>query len=138
MVSSLWAHTKIKIERRVSDMNEVNDAALSKAVFDHELKVLKLTTGEEVVSKIRDLGDKYELIESVQFRWSMEWDVDLSRNVERLSPNTFPTNANLGRYEIDKKFVMIVSSPRPKALGVYHSFVSAILNYNTGQVNSDT
>jgi hypothetical protein len=119
-------------------MNEVNDAALSKAVFDHELKVLKLTTGEEVVSKIRDLGDKYELIESVQFRWSMEWDVDLSRNVERLSPNTFPTNANLGRYEIDKKFVMIVSSPRPEALGVYHSFVSAILNYNTGQVNSDT
>jgi hypothetical protein len=69
MVSSLWAHTKIKIERRVSDMNEVNDAALSKAVFDHELKVLKLTTGEEVVSKIRDLGDKYELIESVKFRY---------------------------------------------------------------------
>ena len=70
-------------------MNEVNDAALSKAVFKHELKVLKLTTGEEVVSKIRDLGDKYELIEAVQFRWSLEWDVDLDRNVERLSPNAF-------------------------------------------------
>ena len=114
-------------------MNEVNDAALSKAVFDHELKVLKLTTGEEVISKIRDLGDKYELIEAVQFRWSLEWDVDLGRNVERLSPNAFPTNANLGRYEIDKKFVMIVSSPRAEALDVYHSFVSAILNYNTSQ-----
>ena len=119
-------------------MNEVNDAALSKAVFDHELKVLKLTTGEEVISKIRDLGDKYELIEAVQFRWSMEWDVDLDRNVERLSPYAFPTNANLGRYEIDKKFVIIISSPRPEALGVYHSFVATILNYNTGQPNLDT
>ena len=83
-------------------MNEVNDAALSKAVFDHEVKVLKLTTGEEVVSKIRDLGEKYELIEAVQFRWSMEWDVDLDRNVERLSPYAFPTNANLGRYKLIK------------------------------------
>ena len=111
-------------------MNEVNDAALSKAVFDHEVKVLKISTGEEVVSKIRDSGDKYELIDAVQFRWAMEWDVDLGRNVERLAPNAFPTNANLGRYEIDKKFVIIVSSPRSEALGVYHSFVSAILNYN--------
>jgi hypothetical protein len=120
-------------------MNEVNDhridhdAALSKAVFDHEIKVLKITTGEEVISKIRDLGDKYELIDAVQFRWAVEWDVDLNHNVERLSPNAFPTNANLGRYEIDKKFVILVSSPRSEALGVYHSFVSAILNYNTSQ-----
>jgi len=114
-------------------MNEVNDAALSKAVFEHEIKVLKLTTGDEVVSKIRDLGDKYELIEAIQFRWGFEYDVDLGRNVERIQPSPFPTNANLGRYELDKKFVIIISSPRPEALEVYHGFVSSILNYNTGQ-----
>ena len=50
-------------------MNEVSDAALSKAVFEHEIKVIKLTTGEELVSKVRDLDDKYELIEAIQFRW---------------------------------------------------------------------
>ena len=114
-------------------MNEENEPTLSKTVVEYEVKVLKLITGEEVVSKIRDLEDKYELIEAIQFRWGFEYDVDLGRNVERIQPSPFPTNANLGRYELDKKFVIIISSPRPEALEVYHGFVSSILNYNTGQ-----
>ena len=77
-------------------MNETHDAALSKAVFEHEIKVIKLTTGEELVSKVRDLDDKYELIEAIQFRWGFEYDADMGRNVERLQPTPFPTNANLG------------------------------------------
>ena len=39
-------------------MNEENEPTLSKAVVEYEVKVLKLITGEEVVSKIRDLEDK--------------------------------------------------------------------------------
>jgi|TARA_B110000263_G_scaffold247010_1_gene259042 hypothetical protein len=119
-------------------MNEENEPTLSKAVVEYEVKVLKLITGEEVVSKIRDLEDKYELIEAIQFRWGFEYDADVGRNVERLQPTPFPTNANLGRYEIDKKFVMVVASPRSDALGVYHSFASSILNYNAGQPNPKT
>ena len=118
-------------------MNEVSDAALSKAVFEHEIKVIKLTTGEELVSKVRDLDDKYELIEAIQFRWGFEFVADMARNVERLQPTPFPTNANLGRYEIDKKFVMVMASPRTDALGVYHTFVASLLNYNSAQPNPE-
>ena len=120
-------------------MSELQDAALSKEVFEHEVKVFKLTTGEEIISKIRDLEDKYELIEPVQFRWVFEFDPDLGHNAERLQPTSFPTNANLGRYEIDKKFIMVIGSPRPDAIGVYHSFVASILNYMGGdKIKFDT
>ncbi len=120
-------------------MSELKDAALSKEVFEHEVKVLKLTTGEEIISKVRTLGIKYELIEPVQFRWGFEYDSDSGHNVERLQPTSFPTNANLGRYEIEKKFVMVIGSPRPDAIGVYHSFVASVLNYVGGdRIKIDT
>ena len=36
----MWAYSNIKSEKRISYMNEVSDAALSKAVFEHEIKVI--------------------------------------------------------------------------------------------------
>jgi hypothetical protein len=105
---------------------------------EHAVKVLKLTTGEEVIAKVNEQDDIYELIEAIQFRWGFEYDADVGRNVERLQPTPFPTNANLGRYEIDKEYVMVIASPRPEALGVYHSFVASLLNYNTSLPNPNS
>jgi hypothetical protein len=32
----------------------------------------------------------------------------------------------------------VIASPRPEALGVYHSFVASLLNYNTSLPNPNS
>ena len=115
-----------KLKNRTHTCGELNEDSINKEVILNGW-----------ISKVRDLDDKYELIEAIQFRWGFEFDADMARNVERLQPTPFPTNANLGRYEIDKKFVMVMASPRTDALGVYHTFVASLLNYNSAQPNPE-
>jgi hypothetical protein len=103
-----------------------------KMKMDEEIKVLKLITGEEVIAKINEQDDIYEMIEPVSFRWGIEYDSELARNVERLQPGAFPVNSMLGRYEIDKEHVMVI------ALSVYHGFVASVLNYNSNQPKANS
>tara|TARA_A100001201_G_scaffold134457_1_gene122128 strand:+ start:1397 stop:1720 length:324 start_codon:yes stop_codon:yes gene_type:complete len=105
---------------------------------DQTVHLLKLTTGEEVMCKLVEKEDSYEIIEAVSFRWGLEYDKDLGRNVERLQPSSFPVNASLGRYEIKKENVMLSAPPRPEALTVYHGFVASVLNYSSNQPNPNS
>jgi len=100
--------------------------------MSEEIKILKLSTGEEVIAKIN------EMIEAVSFRWGIEYDADLGRNVERLQPGSYPINSALGRYEIKKDHVLVTAPPRPEALAVYHGFVASVLNYNSGQPKANS
>jgi hypothetical protein len=109
-----------------------------KMKMDEEIKVLKLITGEEVIAKVNEQDDIYEMIEPVSFRWGIEYDSELARNVERLQPGAFSVNAHLGRYEIDKEHVMVIAPPRPEALSVYHGFVASVLNYNSNQPKANS
>lgn len=100
-----------------------------------KVQLLKLTTGEEVMCKLEEKEDTYEMVDAVSFRWGLEWDENLGRNVEKLQPSTFPVNASLGRYEIKKENVIVICPPRPEAVTVYYGFVSSVLNYSTNQPN---
>ena len=106
--------------------------------MSEEIKILKLSTGEEVIAKINELEDTYEMIEAVSFRWGIEYDADLGRNVERLQPGSYPVNSALVRYEIKKDHVMLTAPPRPEALAVYHGFVASVLNYTSNQPKSNS
>lgn len=103
-----------------------------------KVHLLKLTTGEEVMCKLVEKEDTFEMIDAVSFRWGLEWDENLERNVERLQPSSFPVNASLGRYEIRKKNVMVICPPRSEAITVYHGFVASVLNYTTNQPNPNS
>ena len=52
---------------------------------DQTVHLLKLTTGEEVMCKLVEKEDTYEMIDAVSFRWGLEYDENLARNVERFS-----------------------------------------------------
>ena len=106
--------------------------------MSEEIKILKLVTGEEVIAKITELQHTYEMIEAVSFRWGIEYDTDLGRNVERLQPGSYPVNSALGRYEINKDHVMLIAPPRTEALAVYHGFVASVLNYVASQPKANS
>lgn len=105
---------------------------------DQTVHLLKLTTGEEVMCKLVEKEDTYEMIDAVSFRWGLEYDENLARNVERLQPSSFPVNASLGRYDIKKENVMLTAPPRQEAITVYHGFVASVLNYTTNQPNPNS
>ena len=105
---------------------------------DQKVHLLKLTTGEEVMCKLVEKEDTYEMIDAVSFRWGLEYDENLARNVERLQPSSFPVNASLGRYDIKKENVMLTAPPRQEAITVYHGFVASVLNYTTNQPNPNS
>ena len=105
---------------------------------DQIVHLLKLTTGEEVMCKLVEKKDTYEMIDAVSFRWGLEYDENLARNVERLQPSSFPVNASLGRYDIKKENVMLTAPPRQEAITVYHGFVASVLNYTTNQPNPNS
>ena len=39
-----------------------------------KVHLLKLTTGEEVMCKLVEKEDTFEMIDAVSFRWGLEWD----------------------------------------------------------------